>query len=348
MQAIGSLFQEIASILLSIFMLFGGVTTPATNDILKNINPDTVLDFVVTGDTQICDYIPEREANLISLSEDIMNSDIELDAFIVAGDVAENGMQQEFDRVASHIGGFNAQNFIMSAGNHDIRLRDYEQSTTRFLNFVNSLNSPENAQDNIYFKYMVKGYTFLVLGSDEMKMEDATISDAQLQWLNIELKEATKTGKPVFVICHYPLAEAHGLPNTWGTANSTPEGDSLPTYVKKDNYDSYDSTGSIGRQTNEVYDILTSYENVFFITGHLHTGFGKYTYQTISEENNVQGINVPSVGINNKDGVYNNPGTGLFVEVTDSQVIFYARDFANGRFLTSDDWVHAVKTFDIQ
>ncbi len=348
MQAIGSLFQEIASILLSIFMLFGGVTTPATNDILKNINPDTVLDFVVTGDTQVCDYIPEREANLISMSEDIMNSDIELDAFIIAGDITENGMQQEFDRITSHISGFNTANYIMCAGNHDIRLRDYEQSKSRFFGFMNNLNSTENAQDNIYYKYMVNGYTFLVIGSDEMKMEDATISDAQLQWLNIELKEATKTGKPVFVICHYPLAESHGLPNTWGSTNSTPEGDSLPTYVKKDNYDNYDSTGSIGRQTNEVYDILTNYENVFFITGHLHTGFGKYTYQTISEENNVQGVNVPSVGINNKDGVYNNPGTGLFVEVTDSQVIFYARDFANGRFLTTNDWVHAVKTFDIQ
>lgn len=345
MQAFVDLFQEIAALLLSLVMMFGGVTTPATNDLLRNINPDTVIDFVLTGDTQVCDYMPSREANLISFAEDMMNSDIELDAFLIVGDIAENGMQEEFDRVTSHIASFNTKNFIMATGNHDIRLREFEQSKERFLNFMNNLNSEENVQSNVYYKYMVEGYTFLVMGSEEGNFEDAYISGAQLQWLNIELKNATKEGKPVFVICHYPLAEAHGLPDTWGSSNSTPEGDSLPTYEKKD---SYDMTGSIGDQTNEVYDILSKYENVFFITGHLHTGFGKYTYQTISEENNVQGINVPSVGIDNKDGVYNNPGTGLLVEVTDSQVIFYARDFANGKFLTTDDWVHAVKTYDIQ
>ena len=70
-------------------------------------------------------------------------------------------------------------------------------------------------------------------------------------------------------------------------------------------------------------------------------------YQTINAENNVQGINVPSVGIDNKDGTYNNPGTGVYVEVTDDQVIFYARDFAEGRFLTESDFPEAIKTYDL-
>ena len=345
MQYIAGLFQEIAALFLSILMMFGGVTTPATGDLLRNFSDDVNIDFVLTGDTQVCDYMPEREANLISFAEDMNNSDIELDAFLIVGDIAENGMQEEFDRVTSHIAGFNAKNFIMCTGNHDIRLREYEQSKERFLNFMNALNSEENAKDNVYFKYMVDDYTFLVMGSEESRFEDAYISNAQLQWLNIELKEATKDGKPVFVICHYPLAEGHGLPDTWGSANSDAGDETLPVYERKDDYD---MTGCIGDQTNDVYDILTKYENVFFVTGHLHTGFGKFTYETISEENNVQGVNVPSVGINNKDGVYNNPGTGLFVEVTDSQVVFYARDFANGKFLTTEDWSKAVMAFDIQ
>ncbi len=345
MQAFINLFQEIAALLLSFVMMFGGVTTPATGDLLRNFSDDVNIDFILTGDTQVCDYMPEREANLISLAEDINNSDIELDAFIIAGDIAENGMQEEFDRVTSHISGFNVKNFIMCTGNHDIRLREYEQSKERFLNFMNGLNAEENAQNDVYYKYMVGDYTFLVMGSEEGRFEDAYISNAQLQWLNIELKEATKDGKPVFVICHYPLAEGHGLPNTWGSANSGAGDESLPTYERKDDYD---MTGCIGDQTNDVYDILVKYENVFFVTGHLHTGLGKYTYETISEENNVQGVNVPSVGIDNKDGVYNNPGTGLFVEVTDSQVIFYARDFRNGKFLSTEDWSKAVMKFDIK
>ena len=344
MEFISALFQEIAALFMSILMLFGGVTTPAAGDILRNFSDDVNIDFVLTGDTQVCDYMPEREANLMSFSEDMMNAEIELDAFLIVGDIAENGMQGEYDRITAQIKDWNVANYIMCTGNHDIRLRDFEQSKERFLNFMNGLNAEENAKDNVFFKYEVNGYTFLSIASDKMEFEEAHFSGEQLQWLNIELKNATKEGKPVFVLCHQSLAESHGLPNTWGSANSAPEDTTMPAYERKDDYD---FTGSIGDQSNDIYDIISKYENVFFLNGHLHTGFGKYTYQTLNSENNVQSINVPSVGIDNKDGVYNNPGTGLFVEVTDSQVIFYARDFRNGKFLTTEDWSNAVMAFDI-
>ena len=335
---------QLMSLLMSVLMALGAITIPSTDDTLRTMDPAAVLDFVVTGDTQVSNIMPEREKNLISFSQDIMNSQIELDAFIVAGDVTENGFQEEFDRIYDSINGFNTRNFIMCTGNHDIRLNEYGQSTARFFDFMNKLNKGQNDQNTTHYKYMVDGYTFLVLGSDEWRFEDAFISDAQLQWLNLELKEATKTGRPVFVVAHYPLAESHGLPGTWGSSNSDDVYGSLPTYEAKSDPD---LTGSIGKQTNEVYEILNDYKNVFFITGHLHTGFGKNTYQTIDEANNVQGINVPSVGIDNKDGSYNNPGTGLYVEVTPDSVTFYARDFAQGKFLTTDEFEQAVMTYEL-
>ena len=84
-------------------------------------------------------------------------------------DIAENGMQEEYDRITGHISGWNVANYIMCTGNHDIRLRDFEQSKSRFLNFMNGLNSEENAKDNVYFKYEVNGYTFLSIASDKME-----------------------------------------------------------------------------------------------------------------------------------------------------------------------------------
>ncbi len=337
-------FFELMSLLMSLLMSFGAIATPGTEDLITQINDDANLKFVVTADPQVCSYNPSREASLIEASKDLINSQITLDAFIMAGDIAENGLQSEFDRVAEDIRDIPANNFIMAAGNHDLRLRDYEQCKTTITGFMNQFNAEENHQTELHYEYDVNGYKFLVMASDEANFEDAYISDAQLQWLNLALKEYTANGDPVFVICHYPLAEGHGLPNTWGSADNSPT-ENLPEYERRDNYD---FTGSIGEQSNEVYDILSSYKNVFFITGHLHTGFGYYTYETINSENNVQGINVPSVGINNKDGVYNNPGTGMYVEVTDSQVIFYARDFANGKFLTTDDFAEAVKVYDLK
>lgn len=343
MQYLTQLFNEISALLMSFLIAIGAVTVPSTHDPVQNKNPDAIIDFVVTGDTQVCTYMPEREANLMSLSQDILNSEEELDAFIIVGDVAENGMEDEFQRISSYIRDFNTKNFILAPGNHDIRLREWEQSKNRFYGMMNELNGTTTEYPNAYYKHVVNGYTFLIIASDESRFEDAYISNAQLQWLNVELKEATATGKPVFVLSHYPLAEGHGLPNTWGSGDSNGEG-TLPTYERKNDYD---FVGSIGEQSNDVYDILTKYQNVFYITGHLHTGFGKYTYEALNVENNVHGVNVPSVGIDNKDGTYNNPATGLYVEVTEDQVIFHARDFGHGKFLVESEFAQCVQTYDL-
>ena len=344
MAGIERFFFELMSLLMSLFMSFGAIATPGTNDLINQMNDDANLKFVVTGDPQVCSYNPTREANLIEASRDLSNSQIVLDAFVMAGDIAENGLQAEFDRVYEDIKDIPCNNFIAAAGNHDIRLRDYEEAKNNVLSFMNSLNAEENHKTELAYEYDVNGYKFLVVASDTAEFEKAYISDAQLQWLNLALKEYTKNGDPVFVVTHYPLAESHGLPNTWGSSNSDDVYGSLPTYVAPTDPD---YTGSIGKQSNEVYEIINDYKNVFFITGHLHTGFGKNTYQTIDEANNVQGINVPSVGIDNKDGSYNNPGTALFVEVTPTQVIFYARDFGEGKFLTADQFEQAVMTYDL-
>ena len=344
MAGISRVLFEFMSLLMSFLLSVGAINTPATDDVIKQINEDAKLKFIVTGDPQLCNYNPTRETNFIAATKDIANAEIRYDAFIIAGDIAENGFQDEFDRVYADINTLPADNFIMVSGNHDIRLREYDQCKDRFLTFMNALNTEEKAVDSLNYVYDVNGYKFIVLASDEARFEDAFISDAQLQWLNLALKEYTANGDPVFVLCHYPLAESHGLPNTWGSANSTPT-ENLPEYERRNNYD---YTGSIGEQNNDVYDIISSYKNVFFITGHLHTGFGYYTYQTINEENNVQGINVPSVSIDNKDGTYNNPATGVYVEVTEDQVIFYARDFGEGKYLTTDDFAETVKAYDIK
>ena len=335
---------QLVSLIMSFLMSIGAIATPSTTETIDIIEEDTVINFVLTGDTQVCNYNPSRETSLIAVAEDLKNSSTTLDAFIIAGDVVENGFQDEYNRVFDDIRDINAANFIMAAGNHDIRLREYEQSSSRFVSFMNSLNIEQNAVDSLSYTYEVNGYTFIVIASDQHEFEESYISRQQLEWLNQQLKKATADGKPVFVIAHQPLAEGHGLPNTWGTQSMPGQAGRLPDYERKD---SYDYTGSIGEQSNDVYDIISRYQNVFFITGHLHTGLGQNTYQTINAENNVQGINVPSIGINNKDGTYNNTGTGFYVEVTPDEVIFYARDFAQGRYLTTDDFSEAVAVFPI-
>ncbi|MBR2875822.1 MAG: metallophosphoesterase [Clostridia bacterium] len=309
--AVSAIIYKINSLVLAMLMLVGGVSTPSTDDRIYYSEAGAELMCIAWGDTQLCNYNPEREASFVASVKDLQNAGCQIDALVVAGDIVENGFQSEYDSLTDDLEKLTkVDNFVMASGNHDIRIRDYEQATTRYYDFTNNLNPEDKAIDNIYFSYEVNGYTFIVLGSDEMRFEDAYISDTQLKWLEDQVATVTATGKPAFVVGHYPLKDTHGLPTTWGS--------------------SLWESGSIGDQSQEVYDILNKYPNVFYITGHLHTGIGQFTYEEIG---NIHGINVPSIGIENKDGDFNNAGTGVILEVYKDKVIARARDFGTGEYI---------------
>ena len=113
---------------------------------------------------------------------------------------------------------------------------------------------------------------------------------------------------------HQPLKLTHGLPDTWNSP--------------------IDSAGSVGAQSDSLKYFLNKYDNVFLITGHLHTGIGKYTYEKIG---NFHSINLPSLTIDNKDGECNDNGIGFVMEAYDSHVLFRARNFAKGLYMPEYD-----------
>ncbi len=311
---LSSIIYKLISMLMSILLSTGAIALPSADEPINQAMSGTYMSFIALGDTQVCNYNPTREKALIASVEDISNSSCPVNALVVAGDIAENGFQDEYDRVYDDLKKTGIKNFIFSAGNHDIRLRDYEQCSERFLNLQNSLNPADKAVDKLYYTYKVNGCTFIVMASERSDFEDATITIRQTKWLKEQLDIAAVDGKPVFVVLHYPLKDTHGLPDTW--SNSLWE------------------SGSIGDDSDTVLEILNEYDNVILITGHLHTGFGQFSYEKIG---NIDSVNVPSIGIKNKDGDYNDNGTGYFVEVSPSQVLFRARDFAKGKFLPDYD-----------
>lgn len=313
MLSLSSIIYKFISLLMSLLLSAGAIALPSGDEPIYKSDSAADMTFIALGDTQVCNYNPTREEALIASVEDMANSSCPVNALVVAGDIAENGFQDEYDRVYDDLKQTGIKNFIFSAGNHDIRLRDYEQCSERFIAFQNSLNAEENAIDKLYYTYKVNGYTFIVLASERSDFEDATITVRQTKWLKEQL-EAANDGKPVFVVLHYPLKDTHGLPDTW--SNSLWE------------------SGSIGDDSDTVFEILNEYDNVILITGHLHTGFGQFSYEKIG---NIDSVNVPSIGINNKDGDYNDNGIGYFVEVSPSKVTFRARDFAKGKFLPEHD-----------
>ena len=301
--------MKIFALILSLFYAASGAAAaPSQEQPIKS--EDANMSFVAIADSQVSTYLFSRYKVFEPAAKDIVNNSGSFDALAFVGDIAENGLAEEYQLVYDGIGGADCR-FITATGNHDIRLRSYRQSSERFAAFTNALNG-DDAMKEMHYTQVINGYKFIVLGSDRTEFEEAYLSPEQLAWLDSEL--AAQGGKPVFVLCHQPLAYTHGLPDTWNSP--------------------IESAGSVGKQSDELKSILGKYENVFLISGHLHTGFGKFTYQEID---GFHSINLPSFCIENKDGDYNDAGIGYVVEVYDDEVVFRARDFGKGIWLPDYD-----------
>lgn len=313
-----TLMYKIMALLMTIMSALGiGLTKPPATDDPITVNENANMTFIAWGDTQVSNYLLSRNQYTKNACEDLVNSDIEFDVFVVAGDMAENGLNAEYATLADYFSPVKTKAYVFCEGNHDVRLKSYSMQSKRFIKFVNALNRDNNLSiDRLNYTYEANGYKFIVLSTDRMELEENWFSNEQLKWLDNELALSAKDGKPVFVVNHQPLAYTHGLPDTWGSP--------------------VESAGSVGKQSDELFDIMNKYQNVIFITGHLHTAFGQYLYE---KKDNVNLVNVPSIGISNKDGFYNQAGLGFIVNVTDDQVIFSARDFALGKYVPDGDIV---------
>ena len=315
-------FRMFAYIMLIVYSITPAVP-PSTDNVIKAQDPSEVkLMFATVADPQVSNYMFDRYRAFQASCEDLKNAEAKFDAIVGIGDIAENGLAEE-DRLAQlGLAGIDAR-YIMASGNHDIRLRAYSQSNSRFFEFTNTLN--ENgapvvpyAEGKFAYSEYVNGYKFIVMGSDKTAFEEAYISPEQLEWLDNEL--ATEKGKPVFVVLHQPLKLTHNLPTTWGNGTNK-------------------NAGSVGEQNDEIKAILAKHADdstVVLLTGHLHAGFSQYSYQQIE---GFHSVNVPALSIENKDGEEGGNGAGLtyIVEVYKDKILLRARNCMTGEWLSKWD-----------
>ena len=316
-------FRMFAYIMLIVYSITPAVP-PSTDNVIKAQDPSEVkLMFATVADPQVSNYMFDRYRAFQASCEDLKNAEAKFDAIVGIGDIAENGLAEEYRLAQLGLAGIDAR-YIMASGNHDIRLRAYSQSYNRFSSFTNALNGDTYMTDNAYaegkFAYSeyVNGYKFIVMGSDKTAFEEAYISPEQLEWLDNEL--ATEKGKPVFVVLHQPLKLTHNLPTTWGNGTNK-------------------NAGSVGEQNDEIKAILAKHADdstVVLLTGHLHAGFSQYSYQQIE---GFHSVNVPALSIENKDGEEGGNGAGLtyIVEVYEDKILLRARNCMTGEWLSKWD-----------
>ncbi len=312
------LFALFGAFMSLFFMINGPYVAPSKDTPIDVKYPgEEKAVMALVADPQVSNYMFERYPVFTAACEDLHNAQCNIDALIAAGDITENAFAVEYQLVYDGFSGLDSR-YIMASGNHDIRLRMYKNSLRAFAGLTNALNEDE-AMDSYHYSQTVNAYKVIVLGSDRTELERAYISDEQLEWLDDEV--AAENGKPTFVVLHQPLKDTHNEKNAFGSITK--------------------AGGHVGEQSIAIKKILSKYKNVFLISGHLHSGFGPDSYNYVD---GIHCINVPSMAIENKDGTYNDAGTGYIMEVYEKKVIFRARDFAQGTWVadTTGD-----KSYDI-
>ena len=289
----------------------GGVPTPDASSSVSP-DPDALLTFAVWGDPQIAAWSPLRSARVLSACRDLRNIQTPLDALILVGDIAENGMLAEYQTMAKLLrqcsSGF--RNLLCVSGNHDVRLRDYQRQLARFNRFIGAVpGGIVGDESHYYHQTEINGFSFLCMGTDRASFEGAYISRTQLDWLDHALADATATGKPVFVLNHQTLPRVNGLPIT---------------FLGKGDW-----RGTLGWESAKVRQIFEKYRNIIFITGHLHYGTSRYSYEDCGA---FKALSVPTVGVVNH-GDYSPHTQGYVVSVYKDKILARARIFGEGKYV---------------
>lgn len=316
--------RSFLAVILSLLSLgFSGIFGDFTAD-TKPLKDDCGLNFATISDVHMTEETARRDMLRFGLT-DMEEFSSSLDALVLSGDLTDHGEEAEWEMLKEAFSPYTpAKNIIMAQGNHDTWTEDdkYDLARTLFIKYNKEIADREI--ENEYYSTKVNGYTFIVLAS-ETDRTSAYMSDRQLEWLANEMEAASEDGLPIFVVCHWPINESHGLPETWG--DSEPEPDD----------------GGIGDQSAQVEKILKSYENVFFITGHIHSGFVNesqkdvYGYVSVESDGSFHSINLPQYMYLTIRGRIAN-GTGFVFEVYENEVVLRARSFSAGVWYTDYNW----------
>ncbi len=322
--------KTVISILTTIACMISSPIFGNFNRGYEPLKDDCKINFAVISDIHMTDETARRDMLELGLY-DMDKADEKLDAIVMAGDMTDHGNSTHYQMLADAFAKYTpADNIVMAMGNHDTwnneidEEHEFSQSKKLFIEYNKTIANRDI--ENVYYSTVINGYTFIVMSS-ESNNTDAYISPAQLAWLDSELSKASADNKPVFVVSHWPLAGTHGLPLTW-----------LDNPAFEDTSDLDETDGSFGDQNDEVEAILQQYNNVFFISGHLHNGASDnsiYGYASVETVENVTSINLPSYMYSNTKGSPSN-GNGFVFEVYDNEVIIRTRNFSGGVWYTSE------------
>ncbi|MBQ8027682.1 MAG: metallophosphoesterase [Clostridia bacterium] len=269
-----------------------------------------LLNVSVVSDTHLDEQFDPLAWFLALGLKDMSRAKTPVDVVAVTGDLTnygdEGSIDQFFDTMEKNWDG----KAIIAMGNHDIgHVEDKTHEEARQY-FVEKYNEYQGLGiEKSYYSTVIEGYTFIVLTDEsDDSWDHPDLYQEQLDFLDAELAKSGSDDKPVFVICHWPLAGTHGEEVAW-------------------------DDGDIGEPySTQIQQIVEKYENVFFISGHIHIGLnGNFTREefgvsSYDRRNGVNYLNLPSYGLLSRYGTLLG-GRGYQIEVYEDKVILRARNY---------------------
>ena len=287
---------------------------------------EVLLKIDLISDTHI--GVDGTEEILSSVMNRITREADDNTGLIVAGDVTNSGEKYQMNAFLKELQRFPKERTAFCFGNHDYGLWSSSESHRgTMIEGRNEYFGMDSKKD--YYSTEINGYKVVVMGNEGNHVNSANISGAQLKFLEQELDEGSANGKPVFVLCHWPLRNTHGERLLWpiipGGALSSSD-------------------------TAKVKAILKKYDNVFYISGHLHMGLNGSLFQRlfniccVEKNDGITCINAPCCGKGNRFGV-TGKGTGMLLTVTKDKLIIEGKNYLTGEIYSKYSFDIALKNF---
>ena len=249
--------------------------------------------------------------------EDIVKNSPNSSGIFANGDIIDSGSNTSLwaDLWKIYDGVENAPDFFPGIGNHEYQGMNYAGGLESFLKNIRMPEGYAKPDGTPYYDVWVDGYHFIFLG--DARTSGCDIGDEQYDWLEARLAEK-KDDRPVFLFFHQPM-------------KNTVAG-------------SMESEGWWALQDDaRMREILAEHPEIFFFNGHTHWILDSYNtmygggdeaaiFNTSSVSYLWQSYDVPT-------GVYQEGREGFYVKVYKDRVLLLGRDFANGKWVSSAQFV---------
>lgn len=288
--------------------------------VLSTLEDDCVLNLEIISDTHVEVKEPARKGFLIAGLKSLNQSKSPIDAVVIPGDLTNYADEPSLAKFFEIIEKYSPVPCVVAAGNHDIghagdrNVTDIsrEEALANFIRYRNEYYDMDNEVN--YYSTEIKGFKFIVLGDEVVDgghWDAISMNPEQLEFLDRELADGSKDGKPVFVISHWPLDNINGE----GMVHHADLG------IEQEEYD--------------IKSIMEKYENVVYISGHMHAGFRSKLFEKVygnasaEKVNGVVYLNLPTFGLVNWYGLPQS-GTGAQLEIYENKLIFRPRNYLTG------------------